>query len=184
MKRLLLSGAALLAVLVLASRAHWAIADDAKDGWIQLFNGKDLTGWKTHPKTPGHWEVKDGAIVGSGQKVSHLFTERDDFENFHVRVEAKVSDKGNSGLFFRTKFGPGYPNGYEAQIDSTHKDPIRTGSLYPSGRIKLSRADREKVIVREQLHKPDEWFTEEVIAKGNHIIIKVNGPRAITSSSR
>src|SRR5205085_1060758 len=39
-------------------------------GWVQLFNGKDLTGWKTHPKAPGKWEVKDGAIVGSGDKVS------------------------------------------------------------------------------------------------------------------
>jgi hypothetical protein len=184
MKRLLLmSGAALLAMFVLASPAPWAIAEDAKDdskGWEQLFNGKDLTGWKTHPKDKGHWEVKDGAITGIGPEVGHLFTERGDFENFHVRVEAKISDKGNSGLFFRTQFGTAYPYpaGYEAQIDSTHSDPIRTGSLYP-GRIKLTRAEREKIIVRQQLHKPDELFTEEVIAKGNHIVIKVNGKTTV-----
>src|SRR5262249_29682245 len=38
----------------------------SSEGWTQLFNGKDLTGWKTHPKDPGNWRVEDGAIVGQG----------------------------------------------------------------------------------------------------------------------
>src|SRR4051812_17390803 len=75
---------------------------DKKDGeWVQLFNGKNLDGWKSHPKSPGTWEVKDGAIVGSGKQASHLFSDRGDYENFHFRVEAKISDKGNSGQYFR-----------------------------------------------------------------------------------
>src|ERR1700726_2986583 len=120
MKRLLQSGSVLLAAFPFTSTPR-ATADEKDDkGWVQLFNGKDLSGWKTHPKDKGHWEVKDGAIVGSGSQVGHLFTERGDFENFHVRVEAKISDKGNSGLFFRTRFGASYPQGYEAQINSTH----------------------------------------------------------------
>ena len=146
-------------------------------GWVQLFNGKDLTGWKWHPQSPGKWEVKDGCIVGSGEKASHLFTDRDDFENFHYRIEAKISDKGNSGQYFRAKFAPGYPPGYEAQINSTHTDTIRTGSLYPSG--KLAKEDRSKIVITDQLHKPDEWFTQEVIAQGNHIQILVNGKQTV-----
>jgi hypothetical protein len=151
---------------------------DAKDGWVQLFNGKDLDGWEVYPKGTGPWKVEDGAIKSSGSKGSHLFTKRDDFQNFHYRIEAKISDKGNSGQYFRTKFGPGYPKGYEAQINSTHGDPIRTGSLYPSFGG-LSKEDRAKIIVLEMLVKPDEWFTQEVIAKGNHIIIKVNGKTTV-----
>ncbi len=144
-----------------------ATDDDRNSGWVQLFNGKDLTGWKTHPKSPGMWEVKDKVLIGRGKKVSHLFSERDDYTDFHYRIEAKISDKGNSGQYFRTKFAPGYPPGYEAQINSTFPDAYKTGSLY--GKVKIT----------DMLVRPDTWFTQEVIAKGNHIIIKVNGKKTV-----
>ena len=152
--------------------------DDAKEGWVQLFNGKDLTGWKAHPEDKAKWEVKDGILIGSGP-VGHLFSEKGDYENFRYRVEAMINDHGNSGQFFRTKFGRSFPKGYEAQINSTHRDPIRTGSLYPSFSSELSKEDKEKILVHKALHKPDEWFTQEVIAEGNHIIIKVNGETTV-----
>src|SRR5439155_299779 len=104
----------------------------------------------------------------SGKDTSHLFSERDDYKDFHFRIEAKISDKGNSGQYFRTEFGPGYPKGYEAQINSTFPtDPVRTGSLY------------NFVLIRKMLVPPDTWFTQEVIAKGNHIVIKVNGVKTV-----
>jgi hypothetical protein len=146
-------------------------ADDKKDDdkdWVQLFNGKDLKGWKTHAADKATWEVKDGILIGSG-KAGHLFSERDDYENFHYRVEAKINDGGNSGQYFRTQYGPSFPKGYEAQINSTHSDPIRTGSLYGF----------KEATVKEMLVKPDKWFTQEVIADGNHIIIKVNGKTTV-----
>ena len=168
MKRLLL-GLGLLGVLLAVSTV---VADDNKkgDGWVQLFNGKDLTGWKTHPDSPGNWSVQDGAIVGVGKtkEPSHLYSERGDYENFHYRIEAKINDKGNSGQYFRAAFMKGYPKiGYEAQINSTHSDERKTGSLY-------RLAD-----VKEILVPPDTWFTQEVIADGNHIIIKVNGKQTV-----
>lgn len=154
----------------LAVVAPSAAGDDPKKsddkGFVQLFNGKDLTGWKTHPSDKAKWEVKDGLLVSSGPK-GHLFSERGDYENFIYRVEAKISDKGNSGQYFRTEFGPSFPKGYEAQINSTHGDPVKTGSLY------------NFVKVFKQLHKPDEWFTQEVYAMGNHIVIKVNGETTV-----
>ena len=137
------------------------------DGWVSLFNGQDLTGWKTHPKNPGQWRVESGILVSSGKGTSHLFSERDDYKDFHFRIEAKISDKGNSGQYFRTEFGPGYPKGYEAQINSTFPDPQKTGSLY------------NFVLIRKMLVPPDTWFTQEVIAKGNHIVIKVNGVKTV-----
>ncbi len=147
-----------------------ARADDTKKGddkgFVQLFNGKDLTGWKTHPDDKAVWEVKDGILIGTGPK-GHLFSERGDYENFIYRVEAMINDHGNSGQYFRTAFGPSFPKGYEAQINSTHRDPVRTGSLY------------NFVKILKQLHKPDEWFTQEVQAVGNHIIIKVNGEKTV-----
>ena len=184
MSRRLVGLAALLAVL--AVPALWAADEDKKTedrkgddkGWVQIFNGKDLTGWEVYPKGTGNWKVKDGILIGSGDS-SHLFTKRDDYKNFRYRVVAMINDNGNSGQYFRTQFGPGFPKGYEAQINSTHSDPVRTGSLYPAFDPDLPRAEKKKVIVKEQLHKPNEWFNQEVIARGNHIIIKVDGKTTV-----
>jgi hypothetical protein len=183
MKRMLALGF-LAAALLGMTPAPWLTAEDKKEdekdkkGWVQLFNGKDLEGWEVHPKGTGPWHVEDGILKSSGSKNSHLFTKRDDYENFHYRIEAKISDKGNSGQYFRAQFKGGYPPGYEAQINSTHGDRIKTGSLYPSFGG-LSDEDKKKILVTKMLVKPDEWFTQEVIAKGNHIIIKVNGKTTV-----
>jgi hypothetical protein len=169
MSRFLTSLGLVLGALTLALPS---LADDKKDddkGWVQLFNGKDLEGWKTHPADKAKWEVKDGILVGSGE-AGHLFSQRGDYENFVYRVEAKINDHGNSGQYFRTQYGPSFPKGYEAQINSTHRDPVRTGSLYGFGK---------EATVRDMLVKPDEWFTQEVTAIGNHIVIKVNGKTTV-----
>ena len=152
--------------------------EEKREGFKALFNGKDLSGWKMHPDDKARWSVKDGAIVGEGP-AGHLFTERGDFENFHLIFEASINDKGNSGEYFRATFAKAFPPGYEAQINSTHGDPIRTGSLYPDGRDKYTDQERKKMLIFDQLVKPDEWFTQEVIADGNHIIIKVNGKTTV-----
>jgi Domain of Unknown Function (DUF1080) len=179
----------------------------AESDWVQLFNGKDLTGWKipnppsgefesierTETKVVGKtkakkskdgketpsttitlWEVKGGLLVGGGP-ASHIFSERGDYENFHYRVEAKINKGGNSGQYFRTEFGPGFPKGYEAQINATHGDKVKTGSLYPNAGFGLG-AYREKICVLDKAsHEPEEFFTQEVIAKGAKITIIVNG---------
>lgn len=187
-----------------------APADDkaSEEGWVQLFNGKDLTGWVTHNNpNPGAyakvvakknddgkviqyvgetkdgkeiplWTVKDGTLVGSGPH-SHLFTEKDDFTDFQYRIEAKINDKGNSGQYFRTKLEAGFPSGYEAQINATGGDAIKTGSLYPDGRTKLPMFKKEITVMNNAPNKPDEFFTQEVIAKGNHIKIIVNGKTTV-----
>lgn len=151
MKKLLFSLGLMLACLVGYSALSQANAGE-KGGWVQLFNGKDTTGWKTHPKNPGKWTVKDGVLFSGGRDTSHLFSERGDFTDFHYRIEAKINDFGNSGQYFRTEFGPGYPKGYEAQINATFPDPQKSGSLYNFAKIS------------EQLIKPDTWFTQEVIS--------------------
>ncbi len=193
-------GPGALAVAALAMLP--AIPDDTKTenkGWAQLFNGKDLTGWKVHPQPGGQiaevipkekdgkviayeaklkdgkvvpiWRVEDGILVGSGP-ASHLFSERGDYQNFQYRVEAMINDGGNSGQYFRTAFGPGFPKGYEAQINATHRDKIRTGSLwFPN--------IKEVLVLNDAPHKPNEWFAQEVSAEGDHIILTVNGKKTV-----
>lgn len=120
-----------------------------EEEWISLFDGKSLAGWEKVGRENSHWEVKDGAITGSGAPSMLVCTEGP-YRNFKYRAEIKINDGGNSGLYFRTTRKPGFTDGYEAQIDSTHRDPIRTGSLY--GFCHVYRL----------LHKPDTWFTYEL----------------------
>lgn len=123
--------------------------------WVSLFDGKTMSGWEfkdLRPEGGGKWTVEDGAIVGSGPP-SMLYSPKGDYKNFKVRAEIQINDKGNSGFYFRAKNDGSFASGYEAQVDATHADPIRTGSLY--GFCHVYR----------QLHKPGEWFTYELEVK-------------------
>lgn len=160
-----LRNSALAVAIALLAAAPACARDD--DGWVQLFDGKTLDGWESWDKSgvadvSKNWKVVDGVIHGEGD-VAHLFSPRGDYKNFHYRAEISVSDGGNSGMYFRTKKGPGYPDGYEAQVNSTHRDPVKTGSLY------------NRVLIKRILVPPDTWFTQEVIARGNRITVIVNG---------
>jgi hypothetical protein len=132
-----------------------------KDGWVSMFDGKTLDGWKAN-ENPQSWSVKDGAIVGDGPR-SHLFWMVQECENCEFWAEVKLNHGGNSGMYVRAAFGPGFPKGYEAQVENTSPDPQRTGSLYGFSKV------------TEQLIPDDTWWTQEVHVDGNHFVIKVNG---------
>ncbi len=151
--------------LLLAALGCALLLPAADDGWISMFDGKTLNGWKAN-NSPESWSVRDGAIVGDGE-ASHLFWMVRECQNCEFKADVNISDGGNSGMYFRTAFGPGFPRGYESQVNSTHKDPIKTGSLY-----------RFKDIY-EQLVPPDTWYNQHIIAQGNHIIVKVNGKTVV-----
>jgi serine/threonine protein kinase len=141
------------------------------DGFLPLFNGKDLTGWETHSAQPGNWQVEDGLLVGRGG-LSYLYSKREDLQNVHVRVKARISTGGNSGVFVRSTYGikPGSnaPNGYEAAIEDGHGE-VGTGGLY-------AIADNAKRVKSAgSSFKAGEFFTLEVIAQGSRIEVKVNG---------
>lgn len=146
MKRSLFS--LLFAIACVTGATH--AADPSDDGFVSLFDGKTLDGWEVVTNKEGClWEVKDGAICGSGN-ASMLVCTKGPYKNFRYRAEIKINDGGNSGLYFRTTRKSTFSDGYEAQIDSTHKDPIRTGSLYGFCHV------------YKRLVEPDTWFTYEV----------------------
>jgi len=143
--------------------------------WVSLFDGQTLSGWTKAGGEDSHWDVKDGSIVGSG-KASMLYSPKT-YKNFKYRVELKINDKGNSGVYFRCPRPNGsFGEGYEAQVDSTHTDPIRTGSLYTF------------IHIFDTLVPPDTWFTYEIEAitrdfRGSvipHITVWINGKKLYT----
>ncbi len=160
------AGVASLVLTFAAGRAASVSFAAHEKGWTTLFDGKTLSGWTTADGTVGTWKVEDGEIHGSGP-VSHLFSPRGDYKNFRYKADFKIADKANSGMYFRTEKGPGFPIGYEAQVNSTHTDKVKTGSLYNLAKV------------YDILVPPDTWFTQEVEAVGNHITIKVNGKTTV-----
>jgi hypothetical protein len=120
-----------------------------EDTWITLFDGKTLDGWEKVGSEDSTWDVIDSALTGTGTPSMLVYT-KGTFKNFRYRAEVRINDGGNSGLYFRTSRKPKFTDGYEAQIDSTHKDPIRTGSIYGFCHV------------YKDLVQPNEWFTYEL----------------------
>jgi hypothetical protein len=147
----------------------------AQNGWISLFNGKDFTGWKIGGNQET-FKIKDGAMVANGP-VAHAFydgpVQNHDFKNFELMVDVMTYPNSNGGVYFHTEFQEtGFPKkGFEVQVNTTHKDPIKSGSLY---HVKDIGAD-----VIQGITKDNEWFTEHIIVKGNNVTVKLNGKEVV-----
>ena len=74
--------------------------DSLRRRFAPLFNGKDLTGWKTHPSLPDLWRVERGVLIGP-DSGGYLYTERGDYKDFHLRLESRIGEGVNSGVYFR-----------------------------------------------------------------------------------
>jgi hypothetical protein len=169
------SGASGADPVVIAARLG-EIADALAERFAALFNGRDTTGWRTHPKDAGKWRVENGILISPTREAGSLYSVREDFADFHLRVEARVDDKGESGIWFRSPFDPKWPAGnpartssFEAKINSTGPSSLKTGSLLV--------ADKAPNPVRQTSIRPGQWFTMEVIAEDNRIVVKVDGRR-------
>ena len=139
----------------------------SSDEWISLFDGKSLDGWKAS-ENPSTFSVEDGKIVVNGERA-HLFydgpVQNHNFKNFEFKAQVMTTPGSNSGIYFHTEYQEeGWPSkGYEVQVNNSQTDWRRTGSLY-------GIEDVKEVVVKD-----NEWYTEEIIVKGKHVIIKVNG---------
>jgi hypothetical protein len=148
----------------------------AQDGWISLFNGKDMTGWKVSGAADT-FTLKDGALVANGQ-VAHLFydgpVQNHNFKNFELKVDVMTLPGSNGGIYFHTEYQPtGWPaKGFEVQVNHTHTDPIKTGSLYHVKDIGTE--------IVSPIAKDNEWVTEYISVKDNTVTIKLNDKEVVS----
>ena len=197
-QRLVLSLTALIALAVLpgrpAARAERPKAD--ADGFVTIFNGKDLTGWEG---LDGYWSVKDGAISGhetkENSKQTFLVWTGGKPGDFELRLKYRfVTPDGNSGIQFRSKvldqktFRVG---GYQADFDGKAG---YDGSIYDEagvagGRGTMSNrgdktvwnADNKRTNTRlgdedlKKYVKVGDWNDVVLVAKGDHITYTING---------
>jgi hypothetical protein len=163
----------------------------AGDGFVSIFNGKDLTGWKSNEETPSCFSVEDGALKVSGGRA-HLFYVGGDgkasFTDFELKLKVKTMPKANGGVYFHTEYEKsGWPSkGYECQVNASHKDPKKTGSLYgvvnvlvlaPGQQAPLGSL--ENIVVEQAPNADAEWFDYHISVKGKTITLKVNGKTTV-----
>ncbi|MAE63633.1 MAG: hypothetical protein CMJ18_05125 [Phycisphaeraceae bacterium] len=161
--------AATLALLVAALPLAAQTVDG--DGFHVLFDGKSLDGWRAN-ENPGSFKLDAGKLIVHGPR-SHLFYEGGvadhAFENFVLEAEIQTKKGANSGLFFHTKWQQsGWPShGYEAQVNSTHTDTIKSGSLYAVRNVTDAHS------------KDGKWFKMRVEVRRKHILIAVDGKTVV-----
>jgi type 1 glutamine amidotransferase len=135
---------------------------EAKQGFVPLFNGNDLTGWHNRDEGRTQWTAQDGMVV-MGHGGADLITD-EKFGDFVIRYEYMCPKGGNSGLYLRGR--------YEIQVlDDTGKtepDIHSNGSLY--GMITPTKIAQKA---------PGEWNTVEATLVGNNVTVILNGVKII-----
>ncbi len=167
MKRNLLFALTATALLTVSASL---IAADVEPGFTPLSDGKTFDGWKPAEVNKDTWKIEDGAFVTRGT-TCHLFYVGDErpFKNFDLKVDVKTEPNSNGGIYFHTKYqAQGWPRGgFECQVNNTHSDWIKTGSLYGIANIGLSAA------------RDGQWWTQEIIVKGNSVTVLIDGKKVL-----
>ncbi|MCA9054926.1 MAG: DUF1080 domain-containing protein, partial [Planctomycetaceae bacterium] len=152
-------------------------------GWIRLFDGETLDGWKVAgPKDS--FAVINGAIqaavppTDSSRNMAHLYyvgpdeapgTADDDFRDFELQIECMSTPGSNGGVYFHTSWQEqDFPNdGHEMQVNTSHQNKTRTGSLFG-------------VVDLHESAVPDNvFFTEHLTVRGKHVTIAVEGQTVV-----
>ena len=147
-----------------------ALAADREEGFVSLFDGKSFNGWKPAMENSNTWKIENGALVTRGPRC-HLFYVGDPkpFKDFEFKAEVMTEPGSNGGIYFHTKYQEsGWPKyGFETQVNNTHTDWKKTGSLY------------DVVNVREAPSQDKQWWTQHIIVRGNHVTVKVDGKTVV-----
>lgn len=152
--------------LAIACLAGALRATETEEGFVPLTDGRTFTGWQVTKENPGTWKIEDGAFVTRGPRA-HLFYAADGvpFKNFELKVEVMTEPGSNGGIYFHTAYQEtGWPAaGFETQVNNTHSDWKKTGSVYDVASVGFAAAEDRK------------WWTQHVIVEGNVVTVKVDG---------
>lgn len=166
-------------VLLFLSCSFGSLNVLAADGWLELFNGRDLTGWKTNVH-PDSFRVSDGLLRAhctSPAQRSHLFYvgDSDDlvkFKDFELIVVFRGEPSSNSGIFFHTDMSTRdgklhLAKGYEVNLNNSSGEKQKTGSLYSVATVGDPGIDDTK------------WTTLRLTVRKKRIVVNLNGKQVV-----
>ncbi len=160
MKTFLMSSMVALGMIVTVRAA------DVEEGFVQIFDGKTFNGWKIAEPEAKSWRIEDGALVANGNR-SHLFYVGDEkpFKDFEYKVDVMTEPGSNGGIYFHTKYqAKDWPKaGFECQVNVSHTDYKKTGSLYDIANLGVTPAQDNK------------WWTQHITVKGNKVMVRIDG---------
>lgn len=178
----------IVSIIALMSCSSSSKITSSEKGFVPLFDGKTTNGWHTYGKsTAGKaWNVTDGALHLNVKGVSQaergdLVTDKE-YENYHLKLEWKISEGGNSGIIFKVhedkaKYGATYSTGLEMQVLDNDKHPDgkfnkhRSGDLYD-----LIASSSEPV-------KPvGQWNLAEIINNKGKLELILNGVKVVSTT--
>ncbi|MGO9110876.1 MAG: DUF1080 domain-containing protein [Thermoguttaceae bacterium] len=181
-------------VLLLVNGSLAADARQPEEGFVSLFDGKTLDGWKVG-QNADVFQVRDGTIVmecpATTHSPAHLFyvggVGHHDFKNFDLKVDVMTFPTANSGIYFHTRYqGANWPRlGLECQVDNSHLDWRRTGSLYGIKNISWGpetppKDNKEDVTILPTPPVTDNvWYTQEIIYTDGLVVVKLDGKTVI-----
>lgn len=154
------------------------------DGWQLLFDGQTMNGWRFFKGYANDsWEVADGALhckppregEGALNQRSDIMTENQ-YENFELMLEWKISNAGNSGIMYRVteEFDQPYYSGPEYQVLDDEGYP---GPLQPA---QFSGANYDMHVAEPKVTKPvGEWNQTKIVVNGNHVEHWLNGTKVV-----
>src|SRR2546423_2591192 len=170
---------AFMLVLALATFVCAARADEP----VQLFNGKDLTGWTAVSSDPNVkmedvWSVVDGNIHCKGSAAGYLRTDRD-FTSFVLKFQWRTLKKGNSGCLIRVQAPDKvWPKSIECQLNTDEAGDIWIIDEFPIKGDESRHKGRNVKKLEKSSEKPlGEWKQYEITADGGNLELKVNGVR-------
>jgi Domain of Unknown Function (DUF1080) len=171
---------------VMTRLAPWVLlaalqaAPAVEPGFTSLFNGKDFSGW-TIAGPAESFTIQDGAIVAKGAASHAYYTggvRNHSFRNFELKIDVMTRPGSNGGIYVLTEFqeiggnvrasGRFPSKGFEIQVNNSHTDRARTGSLY-----------HVQDVLDTSPAKDDEWFTEQIIVKDSTITVSVDGKQTV-----
>ena len=177
--------AVLPALVLMAALPLSKISDMKKGEWKTLFDGKTTKGWHSYGKTTAspQWEVKDGALHlnkskgGSGDLLTDGV-----YSNFDLRLEWKISPKGNSGILFyvqedTVKYKEAYHTGPEMQV--------LDNDGHPDGKIHKHRAGDLYDLIpcsKETVKPVGEWNEVEIISNKGELKLFLNGTNVVSTA--
>ena len=155
-------------------------AGAGEEGFVTLFNGKDLSGWIYGGKQAGKgYQVKDGVLFCTEKDGGNLYTEKE-YADFAFRFEFKLEDGSNNGVGIRAPLeGDAAYVGMEIQVlDDNGKD--YKGKLRPA---QYHGSIYDVVAARTGSLKPTgEWNTQEIVAKGRQVTVTLNGTTIVDAN--